>query len=106
MVGVFSIFVTLTLVDLKEFGIGVADAILIDATIIRGVLLPATMTLLDFKEFGSGLAPGIRIDATSLRGVLLPAPMTLLGDWNWYLPQQLRWLPWIGSVPIPQAAGQ
>src|SRR5205807_556487 len=37
MVGVFSIFATLTLVDFKEFGIGLAAAILIDATIIRGV---------------------------------------------------------------------
>jgi RND superfamily putative drug exporter len=46
MVGVFSIFVTLTLVDFKEFGIGLAAAVLIDATIIRGVLLPATMKLL------------------------------------------------------------
>jgi len=46
MVGVFSIFVTLSLVDFKEFGVGLAAAILIDATIIRGVLLPASMTLL------------------------------------------------------------
>ena len=33
------------------------------------------------------------IDATLIRGVLLPATMTLLGDWNWYLPRQLHWLP-------------
>jgi uncharacterized membrane protein YdfJ with MMPL/SSD domain len=61
MVGVFSIFVSLTLIDFKEFGIGLAAAILIDATVIRGVLLPATMKM--------------------------------LGDWNWYLPRPLRWLP-------------
>jgi uncharacterized membrane protein YdfJ with MMPL/SSD domain len=46
MVGVFSIFVTLTLVDFKEFGVGLAAAVFIDATLIRGVLLPATMKLL------------------------------------------------------------
>ena len=46
MVGVFSIFLTLSLVDLKEFGLGLAAAVLIDATIIRGVLLPASMKLL------------------------------------------------------------
>ena len=46
MVGVFSIFMTLSLVDLKEFGVGLAAAVLIDATIIRGVLLPASMKLL------------------------------------------------------------
>jgi RND superfamily putative drug exporter len=73
MVGVFSIFITLSLVDFKEFGVGLASAILIDATIIRGVLLPATMKL--------------------------------LGDWNWYLPQPLQWLPRLGAEPSLEAAG-
>ena len=36
------------------------------------------------------------IDATIIRGVLLPATMKLLGDWNWYLPRWLEWLPKIG----------
>ena len=73
MVGVFSIFITLSLVDFKEFGVGLAAAILIDATIIRGVLLPATMKM--------------------------------LGDWNWYLPQPLRWLPEHVAEPTVEAAG-
>jgi RND superfamily putative drug exporter len=46
MVGVFLVFVTLPLVDLKEMGIGLALAVLIDATLVRGILLPATMKLL------------------------------------------------------------
>ncbi len=46
MVAVFSIFATLSLVDLQEFGIGLAAAVLIDATLIRGVVLPASMKLL------------------------------------------------------------
>ena len=33
------------------------------------------------------------LDATIIRGVLLPATMKLLGDWNWYLPGWLEWLP-------------
>jgi uncharacterized membrane protein YdfJ with MMPL/SSD domain len=61
MVGVFAIFATLQAMILKQFGVGLAAAILIDATIVRAVLLPATMKL--------------------------------LGDWNWYLPKWLRWLP-------------
>ena len=40
MVGVFSIFATLPIVDMKEMGIGLAAAVLIDATIVRAVLLP------------------------------------------------------------------
>jgi uncharacterized membrane protein YdfJ with MMPL/SSD domain len=61
MVGVFSIFATLPILDMKEMGIGLATAVLIDATIVRGVLLPASMKL--------------------------------LGEWNWYLPNWLHWLP-------------
>jgi RND superfamily putative drug exporter len=46
MVAVFSIFATLSLLDLKEMGVGLAVAILIDATIVRAVLLPSSMSLL------------------------------------------------------------
>jgi hypothetical protein len=49
--------------------------------------------MLMFKQFGVGLSTAILIDATIVRGVLLPASMKLLGDWNWYLPRWLRWLP-------------
>jgi uncharacterized membrane protein YdfJ with MMPL/SSD domain len=64
MVGVFSVFVTLSFIDFKELGTGLAVAVLIDATIVRGVLLPASMKI--------------------------------LGDWNWYLPRWLEWLPRVG----------
>ena len=53
----------------------------------------ATLSMLLFKQFGVGLATAILIDATIVRGVLLPASMKLLGDWNWYLPTWLQWLP-------------
>ncbi len=46
MVAVFSIFATLSTLDMKQLGVGLAVAVLLDATIIRGVLLPATMKLL------------------------------------------------------------
>lgn len=46
MVLVFSVFALMPIVDMKEMGIGLAAAILIDATIVRAVLLPATMKLL------------------------------------------------------------
>ena len=68
MVAVFSVFITLSLIDFKELGLGLAVAVLIDATVIRGVLLPATMEL--------------------------------LGDWNWYLP---KWLEWIPQRRTPEA---
>ena len=52
-----------------------------------------TLTFLDFKEMGFGLAVAVLLDATIIRGILLPASMKLLGDWNWYLPGWLSWLP-------------
>jgi len=46
MVAVFAIFATLSTLDMKQLGVGLAVAVLLDATVIRGVLLPATMKLL------------------------------------------------------------
>ena len=46
MVAVFSILATLPIVDTKTLGVGLAAAVLIDATVVRGILLPAAMTLL------------------------------------------------------------
>jgi len=51
MVGTFSVFALLPVIDMKEMGIGLAAAILIDATLIRAVLLPATMKLLGDKNW-------------------------------------------------------
>jgi RND superfamily putative drug exporter len=69
MVAVFAIFVGLRSLDVKQMGFGLAVAVLIDATIVRAVLLPATMKL--------------------------------LGEWNWYLPKWLEWLPRFGPEGRP-----
>ncbi len=71
MVGVFAIFAMLNVLEMKQMGVGLAAAILIDATIIRAVLLPATMKL--------------------------------LGDWNWYFPSWLEWIPRIRTEGSPPA---
>ena len=46
MVAVFSIFATLSIIELKMIGVGLASAVLIDATVVRGVLVPAALALL------------------------------------------------------------
>jgi putative drug exporter of the RND superfamily len=51
MVAVFSIFATLSVIDFKMFGVGMAAAVLIDATIVRGILLPAAMALLGERNW-------------------------------------------------------
>jgi len=51
MVAVFSIFATLSMIEFKQMGIGLAVAILIDATLVRAVLLPAAMKLLGERNW-------------------------------------------------------
>ena len=68
MVLVFGVFSLMPIIDMKEMGIGLAAAILIDATIVRAVLLPATMKLLGkwnwYLPRGSS---GCRTSSTSAR---------------------------------------
>ena len=54
MVAVFSIFATLSMIEFKMFGVAMAVAVLIDATVVRGVLLPAGLALLGDRAWGSG----------------------------------------------------
>ena len=59
--------------------------------------------LVMFQQMGFGLAVAVILDATIVRSVLVPASMELLGDWNWYFPSWLEWLPRIqieGSAPV------
>jgi RND superfamily putative drug exporter len=77
------------------------------AVVMVGVFsIFAVLSMLMFKQFGVGLATAILIDATIVRAVLLPASMKLLGEWNWYLPSWLQWLPRRGGravEPTPEA---
>jgi uncharacterized membrane protein YdfJ with MMPL/SSD domain len=63
MVAVFAVFATLSFLDFKEMGVGLAVAILIDATLVRAVLLPATMMLLGERNWQMprtlGWLPGV-----------------------------------------------
>ncbi|MFD4954663.1 MMPL family transporter [Streptomyces sp. NPDC058451] len=51
MVAVFAIFGTLSMQSMKQMGVGLAAAVLIDATVIRGVLLPSVMSLLGERNW-------------------------------------------------------
>ncbi len=81
--------------DAIAFGIKRTAGVVTSAAIVMvGVFsIFAVLSMLMFKQFGVGLATAILIDATIVRAVLLPASMKLLGDWNWYLPAWLEWLP-------------
>jgi uncharacterized membrane protein YdfJ with MMPL/SSD domain len=64
------------------------------------------LSMIIFKQFGVGLATAVLIDATIVRGVLLPASMKLLGDWNWYMPRWLDWLPHFDHGPVALEADE
>jgi RND superfamily putative drug exporter len=68
----------------------------------------ASGDLVVFQQVGFGLALAVILDATVVRMVLVPASMELLGDWNWYLPSWLEWLPRINiegaQQPVAAAA--
>jgi uncharacterized membrane protein YdfJ with MMPL/SSD domain len=64
----------------------------------------ATLPLVMFKQIGVGLATAILLDATIVRAFLLPATMKLLGDWNWYMPRWLEWLPQLGGEAGPRSS--
>jgi putative drug exporter of the RND superfamily len=92
----------------------VAEGVRTTARIITGAALImvavfggfAAGRLVSFQQMGFGLAVAVLIDATIIRSVLVPAAMKLLGDWNWYLPSWLGWLPKLTveaprPVPVP-----
>ena len=70
----------------------------------------ASGRLIFLEQMGFGLAVAVLIDATIVRSILVPALMALLGDWNWYLPRWLSWLPNFGfegrpaRTPMPAPA--
>jgi RND superfamily putative drug exporter len=85
----------MTTEEAVEHGISTTAGVVTSAALVMvGVFFVfALMPILDMKEMGIGLAAAVLIDATIIRAVLLPASMKLLGDWNWYLPGWLEWLP-------------
>jgi uncharacterized membrane protein YdfJ with MMPL/SSD domain len=90
-----------------EHGIKTTAGVVTSAAIVMvgAFAIFATMPILDMKEMGIGLAVAVLIDATIVRAVLLPATMRLLGDWNWYLPKWLEWLPRLEhETRAPEAA--
>ena len=90
-----------------SYGIRATASVVTSAAIVMVAVFAifATLGWIDFKMMGVGLAVAVLLDATIVRAVLLPATMVLLGDWNWYLPRWLEWLPRIQHEPAMAAPG-
>jgi RND superfamily putative drug exporter len=91
--------------DAVRYGITVTAGVVTSAALVMvGVFsLFGTLSSLEIKEAGVGLAAAVLIDATIVRAVLLPSTMKLLGEWNWYLPHALSWIPSGGFEASPDA---
>ena len=86
--------------------IGTTAGVVTDAAAVMVAVfaLFGTLSNIGLKEMGVGLAVAVLLDATIVRGMLLPASMKLLGDWNWWLPRKLHWLPRVSLEGEPAAA--
>jgi RND superfamily putative drug exporter len=76
-------------------GISVTAGVITSAASIMVVVFAVFVSLkfVFIQQLGLGLAVAVFIDATLIRCILLPASMTLLGDWNWWMPRFLDWIP-------------
>jgi uncharacterized membrane protein YdfJ with MMPL/SSD domain len=83
-------------------GIRATAGVVTSAAVVMVAVFAIFITLgfLDFKMMGVGLAVAVLLDATVVRAVLLPATMKLLGEWNWYLPSWLEWLPQVSPEAV------
>ena len=81
--------------DAVRYGITATAGVVTSAALVMFAVFSifGSLSSLDVKQAGVGLAAAVLIDATIVRAVLLPASMKLLGEWNWYLPRALQWLP-------------
>jgi uncharacterized membrane protein YdfJ with MMPL/SSD domain len=81
--------------DAVTFGVASTARIITGAALIIIAVFAgfARGDLIMFQQMGFGVAVALLLDATVIRSVVLPSLMKLLGEWNWYLPRWLDWLP-------------
>ncbi|WP_436770847.1 MMPL family transporter [Yinghuangia sp. YIM S09857] len=74
MVSVFAVFATLSMLDMKQMGVGLAAAVLIDAIVVRIVVLPSLMVLLGHRNWWPGKLPGAGRRAVPTAPAAPPTP--------------------------------
>jgi len=101
----YHVFILTRIKEARDHGMTSNEAVARGISITAGTITSAaaimvcvfavflTLPLTVIKQLGFGLAVAVFIDATIVRSILLPATMRLLGEWNWWLPRWLNWLP-------------
>jgi len=110
----YHVFILTRVKEARDRGLVSTDAVVKGITITAGTVTSAaaimvcvfgaffTIQLAIMQELGVGLAVAILVDATLVRSLLLPALMKLLGEWNWWMPGFLRWIPRITIEGEPE----
>ena len=93
-------------VEAVAFGIRSTGRLITGAALIMVVVFWgfAAGSLVGLQQMGFGLGIAILLDATIIRTVMVPASMKLLGEWNWYLPSWLDWIPSFRFEPMESVA--
>jgi uncharacterized membrane protein YdfJ with MMPL/SSD domain len=101
----YHVFIISRIKELRDSGLSTEEAVSLGIRRTAGTVTSAaiimvavfsilgTLNILMMKQMGVGLGIAVLIDATIIRGVLLPAAMKLLGEWNWWMPRWLEWVP-------------
>jgi RND superfamily putative drug exporter len=101
----YHVFILTRIKEARDHGLSSNEAVARGIAITSGTITSAaaimvvvfavfvTLELTIIKQLGFGLAVAVFLDATIVRSILLPATMRLLGEWNWWLPSWLGWLP-------------
>ncbi|GAC1673070.1 MAG: MMPL family transporter [Candidatus Limnocylindrales bacterium] len=116
----YHVFILTRIKEARDHGLGSNEAVARGIAITSGTVTSAaaimvvvfavfvTLELTIIKQLGFGLAVAVFLDATIVRSILLPATMRLLGEWNWWLPSWLSWLPHVtieGEVDEDEGGG-
>ena len=112
----YHVFILTRIKEARDHGLSSNEAVARGIAITSGTVTSAatimvvvfavfvTLPLTIIKQLGFGLAVAVFLDATIVRSVLLPASMRLLGEWNWWLPSWLGWLPRVTIEGIEEPA--
>jgi RND superfamily putative drug exporter len=74
MVSVFAIFASLSMLELKQMGVGLAVSVLVDATLVRVVMLPSMLVMLGDSAWWPRAPRNVTLEAVSPRRPALPEP--------------------------------
>ena len=101
----YHLFILTRIKELKDGGLSSVEAVTRGISGTSGTITSAAaimvvvflvfvaIPLMIIRQVGFGLAVAVFVDAAIIRSILLPAIMRLLGDWSWYIPGWLNWIP-------------